>query len=134
LISAVALAAGWWVCLSLLALFTANPVTLNREQILRSKDVVTGTIVGDPGSGKVSVTEEWKGHDLRGTIMVANLATTIARQGTSYLIPLSASDETFRVTETLLPNGAPLIYPATYDALEQLQEILRRTASPAPSK
>jgi hypothetical protein len=126
LIAAAALAAGWGIALALLALFTANPVMLNREQILGSPYIVTGTAVAEPSSGRVSVEREWKKSALAGTITVENLARAGARKGITYIIPLSRPDDAFRVTEAPFAGGAPLIYPATPDAIQQLQAILGR--------
>ncbi len=124
LIAASVLAACWGIALALLAVFTANPVTLNREQILGSPYVVTGTVVGGPSSGHVSVEREWKQSALTGTIAVENLAAAGARKGSTYLIPLSRSNDAYRVTEAPFGGGAPLIYPATPDATRQLQTLL----------
>jgi len=128
LISAFALALVWWGVLAALTYYTANPVTLNREQILRSALVVTGTIVGDPGEGRVTVEREWKKSPVKKetseTILVSNLTEAGARRGLSYLMPLSRGSDGFHVTPTLLPNAAPLIYPATPDAIKQLEAIL----------
>jgi len=132
LITASVLAAAWGLSLALLALFTANPVMLNREQILASPYVVTGTVAGDPSKGQVSVEREWKKHALAGTITVDNLAAAGARSGIAYLIPLSRPDDAFRVTETPFSNGSPLIYPATPDALKQLQAILAHPEAAHP--
>jgi hypothetical protein len=126
LIIATVLAAGWGIGLALLALFTANPVMLNREQILGSRYVVTGTVVGEPSSGRVSVEREWKKSALVGAIAVENLAAAGARKGITYVIPLSRPDDAFRVTEAPFAGGAPLIYPATPDTIQQLQAILGR--------
>ncbi len=129
LIAASVLAAAWGLTLALLALFTANPVVLNREQILGSQYVVTGTVAGDPSKGQVSVEREWRKNALSGTITVENLAAAGARPGIAYVIPLSRPEDAFRVTETPFSNGASLIYPATTDALEQLQAILGHPAT-----
>ena len=101
----------------LLAHYTANPVMLNREQVLESPYVVTGTVVGDPASGKISVEREWKRQALSGTITVANLRATGAKTGETYIIPLSKPDDSLHVTEVPNSNGTPLVYPATSPAL-----------------
>lgn len=124
LLIAAILAAGWALFLALLAAYTANPVTLNREQILASSYVVTATVAGDPAEGRVSVEREWKKQALSGTVAVIDLPAAGARRGTAYLIPLSRSDDALRVTEAPDSTGAPLIYPATPDALKQLRTIL----------
>jgi hypothetical protein len=129
LIIAAVLVAVWMVTLGLLAHFSANPVMLNREQILASTFVVTGTVSGDPASGRVTVEREWKKQSLSGTITVENLAAAGARAGVTYVIPLSRPDETLRVTEAPYSNGAHMIYTATPDALNQLRAIVDYQAS-----
>jgi hypothetical protein len=124
LIAAAVLVAVWMVALLVLAHYTANPVVLNREQILESPYVVTGTVIGDVASGKISVDREWKRQALSGTISVANLKATGAKTGATYVIPLSKLDESIIVTEAPNSNGSPLIYPATPAALEQLKAIV----------
>jgi hypothetical protein len=126
---AAVLAVVWMVAILLLAHYTANPVTLNREQILESPFVVTGTVVGDPASGHVAVEREWKKQALSGTIDVANLSATGAKTGLTYIIPLSKPDQSLQVTEAPNSNGTALIYPAIPDALEQLKAIVDYQAS-----
>jgi hypothetical protein len=129
LVLAAVLAAAWMVSLLVLAHYTANPVMLNREQILESPYVVTGTVVGDPASDKISVEREWKRQALSGTIAVANLSATGAKTGVTYIFPLSKPDESLHVTEAPNSNGTPLIYPTTPAALEQLKAIVDYQAS-----
>jgi hypothetical protein len=121
---AALLAAAWMVAILLLAHYTANPVTLNREQILESPFVVTGTVVGDPARGHVSVEREWKKQALSGTIDVANLSATGAKMGLTYIIPLSKPDQSLQVTEAPNSNGTALVYPATLEGLDQLKSIV----------
>ena len=125
LIIASVVAIVWCACLIVMAWVTANPVTLNRDQILRADFVITGTIDSDPHGGEVSVVREWKTNHLTGTIHVENLDEAPgARGGATYLMPLSHALTGYRVTEARLANSAALIYPATPEAIEQLEEIL----------
>lgn len=125
LIAAAAVAVLWWIALGMLALFTANPVTLNREQILRSSYVVTGKVV-DAERGTVEVEKEWKQSGFGGTVHVGRLEETGARAGRSYIIPIEkAADGMLNVTRSRLPNEAPLIYPATAEAAAQLSRLLQ---------
>jgi hypothetical protein len=126
---AAVLAAAWMVSLLVLAHYTANPVMLNREQIIESPYVVTGTVVGSPARGEVSVEREWKRQALTGTITVADLTATGAKTGVTYIIPLSKPDESLHVTEAPNSHGTPLIYPATPAALDQLKAIVDYQAS-----
>jgi hypothetical protein len=123
-VCAAALTVVWCAILIVMAWRTANPVSLNRDQILRADLVVTGTVESEPAIGEVSVTREWKKNGLKGTIHVENLEDAKARRGATYLIPLSPSSAGYRVTEARLDNSAPHIYPATRAAIEQLEAIL----------
>ena len=123
---AALLAAVWMVALILLAAFTANPVTLNRDQVRRSDWVVTGTVV-DLDKSLVAVEKEWKRGRITGEIAVRNLRETSARTGERYILPLSADKNggtRYRVTESPVPRSAPPVYPATEEALAQLHAIL----------
>ena len=130
---AAVLAAAWLVVLTLLAIFTANPVMLNVEQVEASPYVITGTVTGDPAKGQVTVEREWKKHALSGTITVENLPDAGARAGTPYLIPLSRPYDAFRVTASPYSGTGPLIYPASPEAIKQLETILKPSSNqPAP--
>jgi hypothetical protein len=134
LIVAAVLAAAWLAVLTLLAIFTANPVMLNVEQVEASPYVVTGTVTGDPAKGQVAVEREWKKHALSGTITVENLPEAGARAGTAYIIPLSRPYDAFRVTESPYSGTGPLIYPASPEAIKQLETILKASSNQAAPK
>jgi hypothetical protein len=114
----------WCATLIVLAWRTANPVTLNRDQILRADFVITGKIESEPATGQVSVSREWKKNGLTGTIHVENLPDARARRGETYLLPLSPVSTGYRVTQARLDNSAALVYPATPTAIGQLEQIL----------
>jgi hypothetical protein len=107
-----------------MAWLTANPVTLNRDQILRADLVITGKIESEPAQGEVSVSREWKKNGLNGMIHVENLEDARVSRGATYLMPLSHASTGYRVTEARLANSAAFVYPATPVAIEQLEEIL----------
>ncbi len=121
---ALCVALAWLVFLMTLAVTTANPVTLNREQVSRADVVVTGRVV-DLASGRCDVQRRWtRGPDLD-SVSVANLRQTGARSGALYILPLhSRGDGRFEVVPSRLPNKAPLVYPATPDAFLQLESLL----------
>ncbi len=131
---AAVLAAAWLAVLALLAIFTGNPVMLNVEQVEASPYVITGTVTGDPAKGQVSVEREWKKHALSGTITVENLLEAGARAGTSYVIPLSRPYDAFRITESPYSGMGPLIYPASPEAIKQLETILKASSNQAAPK
>ena len=126
LIVACAASGVWWLTLAAMAIFTANPTTLNREQVLASDYVVTGRVSsGTPGS--VEIEREWM-HDAKlGAVRVGNLEQAGAKPGRRYLIPLTKSgSQAFHVTETRLPDRPPIVYPADPEALEQLRFLLEK--------
>lgn len=134
LLAALVLAALWWLALALMAWLTANPVTINVWQVYQA-DVVVQAMVVDPQSGAIEVSREWKNDrtSLPGQSIVKDTALAEAVPGNSYLLPLtrSATGE-WQVTRAALrtPLGKPqqyappYIYPATEEAIAQLEEVL----------
>jgi hypothetical protein len=126
---AVAVLAGLWIAsLAILALATANPVTLNREQILHAPYLVTAKVISRR-DGLVSVSREWKhGAGLpndKDTVKLENLEDAGVREGVEYVFPVrKRPDGTLVVYETRLPNGRPLAYPATDAALKAIEALL----------
>ena len=120
----------WLTGLAVLAWQTANPVTLNREQIRRSRWVVVGTL--DTKTKLLKIEKEWQSNERfkKPGVSITNLDATRLRPGQRYIVPLQRdSRDTYsaptgwEVTPTLLPNKEPLVYPATDDALAQLKRI-----------
>jgi hypothetical protein len=127
----------WLLALMGLAAGTANPVTVNRHQIEIADLVVTGRVL-DRDRGDVMVERTWKGNAPAEQLRVANLAQTLAEPQGVYILPLSPEDgNEFVVTparrrrdalelDDLGPDiGGPLlVYPATAEAVEQLEQAL----------
>jgi hypothetical protein len=124
LIFAVTLTVVWCAILIGMAYLTADPVTLNRDQILRADFVITGKVDSDPAIGEVTVAREWKKDGLTGRIHVENLEDARAHRGATYLLPLSHASTGYRVTDARMANAPALIYPATGVATNQLEAIL----------
>jgi len=123
LLIAVALVAVWWAVLIALVVFTANPVTLNRRQLGRSEKIVTAQIL-DAADGQVKVVKDWSGAGLTGEIRVDGLADVGARDGKTYIIPLSLTRRGgWEITPVPDSSHRQQIYPATDDALKQLAEF-----------
>lgn len=119
---ALAVAAAWILSLAALAWLTANPVTLNRDQILRSTRVVTARVID--AAGTCEVERQWTSGPKLSSLSVGNLEQTGAEVGARYILPLIPSARNqFQVTP-LRHEGPLLIYPATAEAERQLQEIL----------
>lgn len=120
---AVLIALAWCAALACLVLTSANPVTLNRRQILDAAAVVTVQI-SDRQSGVCQVTRQWSGAPLPGQITVQQLNETSATADGEWILPLEARNDQLKVLPSLLPSGARLVYPATPDAVRQLETIL----------
>lgn len=133
LLIAGGLATAWILGLLILAVTTANPVTLNRKQIERSPFVVTATREA-ADSSILLVSKEWKHGRELGKISVINLHETGMPVGREFLVPLEfgltneGESPQYAVTPTTLPNEAPLIYPATPEAQSALEELLKAEA------
>ncbi len=116
---------GLWVLgLGLLSFLTANPVTLNRDQILESTNVLTA-VVEDIEVGRVRVEKSWKGAIADEQLTLSNLPETkpVARQ--RLLIPVTFTRPQWLVTPSKLPRGPPLVYPATEESERQLRHLLK---------
>jgi hypothetical protein len=108
-----------------LAFTQANPVTLNRGQILRADVIVTARI-DDFAEGACTVERQWRDGGPLGSITVANLGETAAEQGRTYILPLVQSRSgSYEVVAARLPTHPCLVYPATDEALQQLQQLLQ---------
>lgn len=127
----VLLLAAAWICgLALLTWTSSNPITVNSKQIADSAIVVVGRIA-DLRRGRVTeVTLRRGALSIPSEIHVSNLPETGARQGGTYILPLVRAQadngldtSDFRVTPSHLPGGIPLVYPATPEALRQLDRI-----------
>lgn len=131
----------WVGTVAALTWTSANPVTLNQQQILNSDLVVVGKVVDDPAPRYVIEPVDHQPWPLteRRPIGVSNLPGTEAHAGQTYIFPLTRHAEDqgvpmhgdYFVTPSHLPNAAPLIYPATPAALKQLEQILMEPPSPA---
>jgi len=122
--AAIALIAVVWCgLLAWLVLATANPVTLNRRQILDADAVVTAQVV-DPAAGTCRIVRQWTGETLPGEFVVAHLDETAARPGGDWILPLVKIGDEPEVLPSLLPSHARLVYPATPEVLEQLEAIV----------
>ncbi len=124
MIIAGGVALAWLLTLSLLALLTSNPVTLNREQIQRADFVISAEVL-DEQSGRVSPLREWKRNEKFDELTLANLPKTDCREAERYIIPISLGDDGhFQVTPSKLPGKLPVVYPANDEAIRQLENLL----------
>jgi hypothetical protein len=121
--AAALIAVVWCVALTWLVLATANPVTLNRRQILDADAVVTAQLI-DPATGTCRIVRQWNGTTLPDEIVVAHLDETAVRAGSDWILPLVKTGEEPEVLASSPPSHARFVYPATPEALEQLEAIL----------
>lgn len=118
--------ASWLVALVALALTSANPVTLNRQQILRS-EVVVEAVVANVTAGECRVIQSWPEGAVGETVRVVGLDLLPIETGEAYMLPLaSADDRTYQIVLTAPPASVALIYPATDAARNQLEVLLAR--------
>ena len=124
----------WWLTLGLLALLTANPVTLNYMQIRQADYVVTAKVV-DLDTGSVDVQEEWKQDVTLGRIKVENLHEVEAATDSTYLIPISRLDRdrfiaVTRLREFVVAGGVVRHDGHVVDGVATVIEISRDTGLP----
>lgn len=112
---------------------TANPVTLNRLQILAA-DVVVAAEFSDVATGVLTVVETHHGEQISNgsQLSLSELKSADFEEGDRLLLPLSkkvlsgdSTADVYSITPNLIGSGKPLYYPATDDAIEQLQKILK---------
>jgi hypothetical protein len=116
----------WFVGLSLLALRTANPVTLNRRQILDA-DLIVEARVDNVAAGECHVTRVWPEALLGETIIIFGLSDLSVHAGATYLFPLRRDEggAAYSVMPTPPPDTQILVYPANDEARQQLETILQ---------
>ncbi len=117
------IAAVWVFLLAVLSLTTANPVTLNREQIASSTDVLTA-VIQDHVEGRIRVEKSWRGEVADKELVLPNLTHSGAQSGDRVLVPLFFKNGHGMVTPSQLPGRVPLVYPATPEAERQLRSLL----------
>lgn len=133
LVVAVFLAAAWVIVLGVMSVLTANPVTLNRAQILEAAEILT-VQVEDARSGLVRVEKSWKGAIDDDQLRLRNLNETAARSGDRLLVPVSAVSDGWIITRSKLPGDPPLVYPASEDAEQQLRRLLNEVRRPSATQ
>ncbi len=121
--------AGLWVLgLGVLSFLTANPVTLNRDQILEATDVVTAVVI--VAEYRVRIEKSWKDVVHEDELELVNLIETRSSFGDRLLIPVTSSRKGWQVTLSKLPGEPPLVYPATEESERQLRQLLKNGRLP----
>ena len=118
------LAVLWIAALAALAITAANPVIVNRKQVLEAELVVTARVV-DRGTGECTIAEQWTPGPRLVAITVSNLGETRAVPGETYVLPLElGAGGRYAVIPPRLSGAPPLVYPATPDVVSQVAELL----------
>jgi hypothetical protein len=118
------LALAWIAVLATLAITAANPVIVNRKQILGADLVVTARVV-DRDAGECKVEKQWTPGPPVDAIIVTNLNETRAEQGVTFVLALEyRAGGSFAVIPAPPSGGPLLIYPATPDVVTQVANIL----------
>ena len=115
----------WWVMLTAMALFTANPVLISVPQFQRATIIVTAEQL-NPATNTARVTRVWRGEAPSGEIEVLNLQELRSLAPGSYLLLLRRLGPKFVIVKTELQTREtpPLVYPATTVATTQLERLL----------
>ena len=114
----------WVIGLGVLSFLTANPVTLNRDQILEATDVLTA-VVEDVEVGRVGVEKTWKNAVRDEQLTLINLRETKPASRQRLLIPVTLTGKGWQITPSKLPREPPLVYPATEESERQLRHLLK---------
>lgn len=121
--AAAAIAVVWCAALAWLALATSNPVTLNRKQVLEA-DAVVAVQIQDRVAGACRVVRRWRGTAVPDEIVVHGLAETAARGDGEWILPLQQTGRGYEVQTSALPGQLRLVYPATPEAVRQMEELV----------
>jgi hypothetical protein len=121
---AAVVAATWLIGLGGLSFQSANPVTINCEQVLSATDVLTA-VVDDAKAGTVRIEKSWKGMVSDDRLVLSNLPAAKVLARDRLLIPVSKARSGWQVTHSRLPNEPPLVYPATAESEGQLRQLLK---------
>lgn len=119
----------WMIGLGVLSFLTANPVTLNRDQVLESTDVLTA-VVEDVQSGQVHVEKSWKDAVQDEQLALSNLREAKPSVRQRLLIPVTRMRRGWQVTPSKLPGEPPLVYPITEESERQLRHVLKHGRLP----
>lgn len=122
LLAAVLLGSVWLSALLWMTVTYANPITLNRHQILNSNFVARGHF--DEKLRNFKVIEVWPKDAIKeDSLRFRNILELFPESGQEYLIPVVRKEQAYYATASRM-KGRPLIYPVNEESLKQLQDIL----------
>ncbi len=130
MLPAVLLAVFWLMVLAALSLWTANPVTVNRSQVLDSQYILTGRIV-DPSNGIVEILElrPTRGKSFDRSLIKKKVALQPARvswkKNSVRIFPVYRDKQgNWFVTPAPLPKFNYIDYPSTESIRNEIDRIL----------
>ncbi|TWT55275.1 hypothetical protein KOR42_29020 [Thalassoglobus neptunius] len=120
LLIAVVIGAVWLSLLLWLTVQYANPVILNRSQILRSQAVLDGRF--PTLENEFIAVEDEESQEKSQPVRFTNFSELTVQPDQEYLVPVIIDGDKITVTPSPIKD-IPLIYPATDEARKQLAEI-----------
>ncbi len=122
LLAAILFGIVWLSALLWMTLTYANPITLNRHQILNSNFIARGRF--DEKLRNFKVIETWPKDSIKeDSLRFRNILELSPVSDQEYLIPVVRMEQSFYATASRV-KGIPLIYPVSDESLEQLEVIL----------
>jgi hypothetical protein len=122
---AVGLVGVWLAILLILAVLSANPVTINREQILASDAVIVG-VRDRTGTGDwIRVEQQLAGRGVPSRLQLPHFEKNAFGDLAQFVIPLRRTRDSFEITPAPPAlDGKRLVYPASPESLEAVAKIL----------
>ena len=123
---AVVLVGAWLVVLSVLAVLMANPVTINREQILGSDAIIVGVRVAEAKDrDAIRVEKVLAGRGVPPELQLPHFDENAVDHAVRFLIPLRRTRDSFEITPAPAElDGRRLVYPASSETLDAVAKIL----------
>ncbi len=128
------MAVAWVLLLGALALWTANPVTLNREQLLlaRANGAVVEVAVEDRANARYRVQEVLAKSDRLAaeltpglSIQIDGLSPAAGDQEETLVVPMIPRDGAARFEVVPTAQGVPLTYPAAPQVKAEMAQLLK---------
>jgi hypothetical protein len=128
---AALLVAGWVIFLAVLALLVANPVTINREQMLSSDAVIVAVRDGGAENDEsVQVEKVLAGRGVPSHLRLPHFSESAAKGVSRFVIPLLRTRDSFEITPAPPAlDGKRLVYPATPETVDAVTRILATGAA-----
>ena len=126
--------AGWIGALLFLAATTANPITVNREQLL-SSDAVVVSVADDSAEVGMGLFVEQilvvqPGVSIPSPLRVGGVEKERFEPGTRYVVPLKRDGQRWIVAPAPAAfDNEPLVYPGTRETVQVAEKILSTAAA-----